>query len=260
MSLRLPLSFRTLLVAALAAGGGGAAHAAGIDEVQRAGVLRVCTPGDYKPFSFALPDGSFEGLDVDLMGSLAASLGVKPQFVKTSWAKLMDDFTSGSCDIAAGGISVTLERQKRAWFSAPYMVNGKTPLVRCADVARFQSVAAIDQPGVKVVANPGGSNERFARANFKTAQLTIHPDNLSIFNEVLSGRADVFVTESAETLVQQKLHPGLCAVNPDKPLQYGEMAYLLPRGDSLSKAYVDQWLHLLKAQGDYQRMAAKWLN
>ncbi|MDD0838892.1 transporter substrate-binding domain-containing protein [Curvibacter sp. HBC61] len=251
---------RSFVATALLALSCSAAQAASLDEVQKAGVLKVCTPGDYKPFSFALPDGSFEGLDVDLVASLAASLGVKPQFVKTSWAKLMDDFTGGACDIAVGGISVTLERQKRAWFSVPYMVNGKTPLVRCADVSRYQTVAAIDQAGVKVVANPGGSNERFARANFKTAQLTIHTDNITIFNEVLSGRADVFVTESAETLVQQKLNPGLCAVNPDKPLQYGEMAYLLPRGDTLTKAYVDQWLHLIRAQGDYQRITAKWLN
>jgi len=111
-----------------------------------------------------------------------------------------------------------------------------------------------------VIANPGGSNERFARANFKTAQLTIHPDNIGIFNEVLTGKADVFVTESAEAIVQQKLVPGLCAVNPDKPLQYGEMGYMLPRGDVITKAYVDQWLHLINANGDYQRIASRWLN
>lgn len=236
------------------------AQAAGVDEVMKSGVLKVCSPGDYKPFSFALADGRFEGLDVDLMESLAGSLGVKAEFVKTSWGKLMDDFTAGKCDIAAGGISVTLERQKKAWFGTAYMVNGKTPIVRCADVARFQNVAAIDLPGVKVIANPGGSNERFARANFKTAQLTIHSDNIGIFNEVLSGKADVFVTESAEAIIQQKLVPGLCAVNPDKPLQYGEMGYLLPRGDVVTKAYVDQWLHLIKANGDYQRIASRWLN
>lgn len=40
--------------------------------------------------------------------------------------------------------------------------------------------------------------------------------------------------------------PGLCAVNPEKPLQYGEMAYPSPRGDVLTKEYVDQWLHLIK--------------
>jgi len=42
----------------------------------------------------------------------------------------------------------------------------------CADVKRFQTVDDIDKQGVKVIANPGGSNERFARANFKTAKLT----------------------------------------------------------------------------------------
>ena len=230
-----------------------------LDSVQKAGVLRICTPGDYKPFSFQLPDAAYEGIDVDLMASLSTSLGVKPQWVKSSWSNLMGDLTGGKCDMAVGGISVTTERQKRAFFSTAYMVNGKTPIARCADVAKYQSVADIDKPNVKVIFNPGGSNERFARASFKQAQLTLHPENLTIFDELLAGRADVFVTESAEAITQQKLKPGLCAINPDKPLQYGEMAYLLPRDDIAFKSYVDQWLHLAKATGEYQRTADKWL-
>ncbi len=235
------------------------AQAGGVDDVIKAGVLRACTPGDYKPFSFAQPDGTFEGIDVDLMQSLATSLGVKVEYVKTTWANLLADFTANKCDIAVGGISVTLDRQKRVAFSNAYMINGKTPLVRCADVKRYQTVADIDKADVKVIANPGGSNERFAKTNFKTAKLTIHSDNLGIFDEVLKGNADVFVTESAEAIVQQSQKPGLCAVNPDKPLQYGEMAYLLPRGDVVTKDYVDQWLHLTKASGEYQRIVSRWL-
>ena len=235
------------------------AHAAMTDEVQQSATLRICAPGDYKPFAFMQADGQFEGMDVDLIQSLAASLGAKAVWVKTTWAKLMDDFTAGKCDMAAGGISVTLERQKRAWFSTAYMVNGKTPIVRCSDVARFQTLADIDRPGVRAIANPGGSNERFARANYKQASLTIHSDNLTIFDEVKQGRADVFVSEAAEALVQQRMQQGLCAVNPERPLQYAENGFLLPKGDTVSKAYVDQWLHLIKANGEYQRIADKWL-
>ena len=230
-----------------------------LDAVMRKGVLRACTPGDYKPFSFLRPDGGFEGIDIDLANSLAASMGTKLEVVKTSWANLLPDFTAGKCDIAIGGISVSLERQKKAFFSEPYMVNGKTPIARCEDAARFQSVADIDKPGVRVIANPGGSNERFARANFKTAILTVHAENLTIFDEILAKRADVFVTEAAEALTQQKIRPGLCAINPEKPLQYGEMAWLLPRNDVVMKSFVDQWLHLAKATGEYQRTADKWL-
>ena len=230
-----------------------------LDAVMKTGVLRACTPGDYKPFSFLKPDNVYEGIDIDLAQSLATAMGAKLELVKTSWANLMPDFTAGKCEIAIGGISVTTERQKRAFFSSAYMVNGKTPIVRCDDAAKYQSVAAIDKAGVRVIANPGGSNERFAKANFRTATLTIHGDNLTIFDEILAKRADVFVTEAAEALTQQKLKPGLCAVNPDKPLQYGEMAWLLPRNDVVMKSFVDQWLHLAKATGEYQRTVDKWL-
>jgi cyclohexadienyl dehydratase len=229
-----------------------------LDAVQKSGKLRVCTPGDYTPFALQKSEGTFEGLDVDLVQSAARALGVQAEFVKSAWPTLMKDFTE-KCDVAVGGISVTLERQKTAFFSDAYMVNGKAPIARCADAAKFQSIADIDKPGVTVIENPGGSNERFARANFKNAKIVIYNDNTTIFDEILNGRADVMISESAETLVQQKLRPGLCAVNPDKPLQYGEMAWLLPRGDVAFKAWIDQWLHLAKATGEYERTAARWL-
>ena len=230
-----------------------------LDAVQKSTALRICTPGDYKPFSFQKPDAGFEGIDVDLVGGLAASLGAKPVWVKTTWANLLPDLVADKCDIAVGGVSVTTDRQKKAFFSAPYMVNGKTPIARCADVQKYQSVAAIDQPGTRVIFNPGGSNERFARANFKRANMTLHGENVTIFDEILANRADVFVTESAEAITQQRLKPGLCAINPDKPLQYGEMAWMLPRDDMAFKAYVDQWLHLSQAGGEMPRVMDRWL-
>jgi cyclohexadienyl dehydratase len=229
-----------------------------LDSIQKSGVLRVCTPGDYKPFSLAKGDTAFEGIDIDLAQAMAKSLGAQTRFVKTSWSKLMDDFVD-KCDIAVGGISVTLDRQKRAFFTAPYMVNGKAPITRCENASKYQTVADIDKPSVTVIENPGGSNERFARANFTQAKIVIFNDNTTIFDEILKGNADVMISESVEGIVQQKLRPGLCAVNPDKPLQYGEMAFLLPRGDVVLKAWVDQWLHLAKSTGDYDRVVATWM-
>jgi cyclohexadienyl dehydratase len=230
-----------------------------LSHVMESHTLRVCSPGDYKPFSFQKTDGNFEGLDVDLMASLASALGAKTQFVKTTWAKLMDDFTSGNCDIGAGGISVSLERQKRAYFSIPYMVNGKTPITLCTNVKKFQTIADINKPDVRVIVNPGGSNEKFAKTNLTKAHIITHENNIGIFKEVAEGRADVFVTEAAEAKVQSKLNPTLCPVNPDKPLQYAEMGYLLPSGDMRFKLFVDQWLHLSKASGEYAKLADKWV-
>jgi cyclohexadienyl dehydratase len=229
-----------------------------LDEVIKSGKLRVCTPGDYKPFSLQRPDGGYEGLDIDLVQSAAKSLGVEVVMVKTAWPSLMKDFIE-KCDVAVGGISVSTDRQKTAFFTTAYMVNGKAPITKCENVAKFQTVADIDKPGVTVIENPGGSNERFARANFKQAKIVIFPDNVTIFDEILKGNADVMISESVETIVQQKLRPGLCAVNPDKPLQYGEMAWLLPRGDVAMKGWMDTWLHLAKQSGEYAQTTGRWL-
>ncbi|WP_342360228.1 transporter substrate-binding domain-containing protein [Terrarubrum flagellatum] len=230
------------------------AAASQLDAIQQRGVLTVCTTGDYKPFTFYKAEGDlFEGVDIELAKSLAKAIGVEAKFVKTSWSNLMADFTSSKCDVAMGGISVTLDRQKRAFFSQPYLVNGKAPIARCADKDKFKSIADIDKPGVTVIVNPGGTNERFARGAFKTAKVEVFPDNVTIFDQVLQGKADVMVTESIETKVQEKLRPGLCAINPDQPLQYGELGYLLPRGDVVLKSFVDQWLHLAKESGEMQK-------
>ena len=230
-----------------------------LDRIRDSGELRVCLTGDYKPFSFLRPDGQFEGTDVDLAQSLAAALKAKPRFVKTSWPTLLNDFTSGQCDVAMGGISVTLDRQMRAAFSTMTMVDGKAPIVRCTDVGKYASLAQIDKPDVRAIVNPGGTNERYAKANLKQAQIRVYSDNVTIFDEIVAGRADVMITDASETLMQHKLRPTLCPVPIDKPLQYSEKAYLLPRDDVAFKAFVDQWLHLAKVTGEYDSVMDKWL-
>lgn len=221
--------------------------------------LRVCSPGDYKPFSFD-KSGAFEGIDNDLMRSLAQSMGAEVVMVKTSWSDLMKDFTGGKCDIGVGGISITLPRQQQALFSEPYFTNGKTPLVRCADVKKYQTAAAINRPDVRIVANPGGSNENYARTALANAKLTMHPENLTIFQEVIDGRADVFVTEAAEAIIKSHEYPGvLCGVNPERPLKPAQNGWLIPNQDFRFKAYVDQFLHLEKLSGNLDATVKRWL-
>jgi cyclohexadienyl dehydratase len=230
-----------------------------LDKVLQSGVLRVCTTGDYRPFTYALPDGGYEGIDIDQAQSLAKALGVKVQFVRTTWPTLMKDFAANKCDIAMGGISVTLARMKTAAFSTHYMVDGKTPIVRCGDVAKYQTLAQIDRPGVRVITNPGGTNSKFVAAHIHHAKVIVYPDNNTIFEQLIDDKADVMITDGTETLLQHKLHPQLCAVHPHHPFTYGEKAYLIPRDDLPFQNFVDQWLHLEIASGDFQEVLDKWL-
>ena len=255
-----------LAIAALASSDAGAATPGSapatastrLDDIMASGVLRVGTTGDYKPFSYRTGAGGFVGLDVALAGDLARSLGVKLQLVPTTWPAMMGDLADDKFDVAMGGVSVSLERQKKAWFSIPYLRDGKTPIARCDDAARYQTLADINRPEVRLIVNPGGTNERFARANAPRAKLTVHPDNVTIFDRIVAGDADVMVTDAIEARLQQRLHPKLCAIHPDVPFDFSEKAVLLPR-DAALKAYVDQWLHQAIESGAFARANEQWL-
>lgn len=246
---------RALLLALLLAAAPARAQSL-LDTILARGVVRVGMTGDYRPFSIKDAAGAFTGLDVDMAESLARGLGVRLEVVPTAWATLLPDLRAERFDIGMGGISVTLDRAKTALFSAPVMRTGKTPIARCADQARFGTLAEIDRPGVRVITNPGGTNERFDRANLHQAEIVLFPSNAAIFDELVAGHADVMLTDAVETRLQQRLHPELCAIHPDQPFDVSELAYLLPRDPAL-KAWVDQWLHLSAETGEQGRITAK---
>ena len=226
-----------------------------VDRIRAIGVLRVGTTGDYAPFSAIGADGERSGIDIDLAQRLAERLDVSVAFVPTSWPTLMEDLAADRFDIAMSGISRTTDRALVADFSAPYHVGGKTPVVRCADAETLSSLAAIDREGVRAVVNPGGTNERFARARLTRASLRVFEDNTRIFTEIAEGRADVMFTDAIEVRLVTARDPRLCAAMPDRTLTYQEKGFLLPRrpDDSLRR-FVNLWLAQLRGSGDLERV------
>lgn len=225
-----------------------------LDKVVEKGIIRVGTTGDFLPFSYQSEGkDSYQGIDIELAKDLAKSLDAEVQFVKTTWSNLLSDLAADKFDIGMSGITIKLLRQREVLFSIPLLSSGKAAITRDENVEKYQSLATINQPGVRVIVNPGGTNEAFARANFPKSKIIENEDNLTIFQKIVDGEADLMVTDAIETLVQEQIHPELEAVNPEQPFNFFEMGYLLPR-DHTFKAYIDQWLNLRQKDGTYQKI------
>jgi cyclohexadienyl dehydratase len=209
-------------------------------RIKAAGTLRVGTTGDYAPFSIE-QDGVLSGADIDLAASLAQRLGVAPVFVHTTWASMVDDLRSDQFDLAIGGVSITPARAAVAAFSVPYATGGKTILSRCEDAQKFETLAAVDQQGVRVIVNPGGTNEQYVRANVHRATVIVYPDNRATFEEILARRADVMITDDVEVELQTHRHPQLCRALAGT-LTHADKAVLLPQGDAQLAGAVNAWL------------------
>ncbi|MFT5562315.1 MAG: cyclohexadienyl dehydratase [Candidatus Azotimanducaceae bacterium] len=222
-----------------------------LEQVIQSKTLRVGTTLDYAPFSYETETQPL-GIDLDLAADLAKALGAELVIFKTSWPTLMADLHEGKFDIGMSGISINLERQKTALFSLPHHSGGKTPISRCEDIEKFDSLAKIDQPNTRLVVNPGGTNQQFVLANITQADHRVHDDNRTIFNEIIRGKADLMITDAIEVRLQSALHPELCATMPEQTLTFQQKAFLLPQ-DPIWKAFVDTWLGQRTGEGEVDK-------
>lgn len=230
-----------------------------LDTVIDTGILKVCTTGDYRPFTYLDPDtNQWSGIDIDMVEGLAARLEVDVEYVQTTWKTLMPDFLA-KCDIAAGGISISLERAADAFFTEATLNEGKTPITLCENVDKYDTIEEINQPGVRSITPIGGTNEKFADKHYPLGEIIRFEDNNTIFDEIIAGRADVMTTDASETMWVATKHPELCAVHPEDPFDFSQKAYLLPRGDVDFQEYVNQWLNIAKNDGSYDAAKKPWL-
>lgn len=229
-----------------------------LDAIKKANQLKVCTTGDYRPFTYLdLESGDWNGIDIDMAQDLAEELGVEVEFVQTSWKNLMPDFLE-KCDMAVGGVSISLERAEQAYFSDATLDEGKTPITLCENVEKYDTVKEINQPGVRSITPVGGTNEKFADEHYPEGEIIRFEDNNAIFDEIIAGRADVMTTDASETRWVAHEKPELCAVHPDKPFNFSQKAYMLPRGDEAFRQYVNQWLNMSKNDGTLKQAEMPW--
>ena len=236
----------------------GSSTASTLDRVKRTKRLRICTTGDYRPFTYLDPKTrTWSGIDVSMGRDLARQLGAKPQFVQTTWDDLVSDVQS-RCDVGMGGISITTERAQEVYLSDATLRDGKTPITLCSRVSDYRTLKQINRPSVDVITPVGGTNEDFAEQHFPQAHVIRWKDNNTIFDQIVAGRADVMVTDASETKWVAHTDPKLCAVHPERPFTFSEQGYLVHLGDDVMREFVNQWLRIAQHDGTYASAEQPW--
>ena len=230
-----------------------------LDKIMETKVLRVGTPGDYRPFAIKTDTG-FSGHDIDLIETMAKELGVKVEYVQTSWPNLMKDLQSNQFDVAVGGITRNVNRMRVVDMLPGYAPFGKVALVRTADKAKFTTAESLNQPSVRVIKNPGGTNEAYVLANLKAAQVATHDKNAEIPALIADGKGDVMITETYEALHYAKADPRLHAAFINAPLTpVNTLGFMLPTDDADYVRVMDFVWGLVDSRGGVKQAADKWL-
>jgi len=231
-----------------------------VAEILNRGTILFGTTGDYRPLSFREADGTYWGFGIEVAKEIAARLGVSIEFVHTSWPTLTADVLAEPqlFDLAIGGITITDTRRETMLMSDGYLANGKTILCRASEADRYQSLADIDKPEVRVMVNPGGLNEKFANENLTHATIIFHPKNEEIPALIAEGKADVMITEITEAPYYVQTDDRLAAPLLDKPFTHGEIGVLMQKGQEDLLQMVNNVIRQMKADGSLQKLHEKY--
>jgi len=230
-----------------------------LDKIMESKTLRVGTPGDYRPFAIKT-DSGYSGHDIDLIEAMAKELGTKVEYVPTSWPNLMKDIQADKFDVAVGGITRNVARLRQIDMLPGYAPFGKVALVRAADKDRFRTRESLNQAGVRVIKNPGGTNEAYVLQNLTAAQVSTHDKNAEIPGLIAEGKGDVMITETYEALHYARTDPRLYAAFIDAPLTpVNTLGFMAPTDDADYLRVLRFAWELVDSRGAVREAAAKWL-
>lgn len=230
-----------------------------LDKIMDSKVIRVGTPGDYRPFAIKTDTG-YSGHDIDVIEAMAKELGVKIEYVPTSWPNLMKDIQANKFDVAVGGITRNVTRIRQIEMLPGYAPFGKVALVRTADKAKFNKPDDLNQASVRVIKNPGGTNEAYVLDKLKAAQVSTHDKNAEIPALIAEGKGDAMITETYEALYYSKADPRLHAAYlaaPLTPTNY--LGFMLPADDADYSRVMGFVWGLLDNRGALKQVSDKWL-
>jgi len=225
---------------------------AGADRLQRiqtTQTLRVCIWPDYYGISFRHPKTlQLSGIDIDLAHELAHELGVKVEFVDSSFATLIEDVLGDRCDIAMFAIGITPARQQHLRFTQPHLASDIYAITTRTN-RRIRDWSDIDQPGTVVAVAKGTLHEPIMREKLQYAELRVFDTPHAREQEVRSGRADVFMTDYPYSRRMLKHHDWARLVSPSASYHVTPYAWAMAPGDDAFYARVERFITTIKTDG-----------
>lgn len=232
-----------------------AARADALDDIVKAGVLKVAVPQDFPPFGSVGPDLKPLGYDIDVAGLIAGKLGVKLELVPVTSGNRIPYLQTRKVDLIISTLGKTEEREKVIDFVGPYapFFNGA---FAPADVKVSKPE---DLAGLTVGVTRGAIEDiELTKIAPPTADIKRYEDNNGTISAFLSGQVKVIVTGNVTA----------AAILARKPPRKPEVKFLiknspnyigLAKDEPKLKEKVGAILAEAKADGTLDKISEKWL-
>ncbi|HEY8334415.1 MAG TPA: ABC transporter substrate-binding protein [Tardiphaga sp.] len=225
-------------------------------EVTKSGTLKVCIWPLYYAISFRNPtSGELEGIDIDLSRELAKDMGVKLEYVETTFGTFIADLQANKCDLGMFGVGATMKRAQAVAFTQPYLISGVYAVVRKGGpVATW---ADIDKAGINVGVTLGSYIEPFLKSYLKNAAVVAVAPPATTQAELMARRVDVMMTDFPSSTKMNAQFDWSTTVAPSEKILLTPYSYVMAQGDQVWLNYVNLFVQTIKLDGRLQAAAEK---
>ncbi|VVE65150.1 amino acid ABC transporter [Pandoraea pnomenusa] len=219
---------------------GAMAHAAladQLDDIRKAGKIRVAIAMGTPLYSFADANLQPAGSDVDTAKLLAQDLGVKLDIVSVTNAARVPTLQANRADIVVADLSITPERAQVIDFSIPYAVisiivgGPKNIVIKGYD----------DLNGKRIGLTRATVNDTLTTQNAKGAQIVRYEDDATLITSMVTGQVDIFSSTPSNLGEMQKRAP-------EKQLELKfaqkefDLGIALTKNQPALKAWINNWV------------------
>ncbi len=250
-------------LAALAATGGafgvsGAAFADTLEDVKKRGELVAATEMQFPPFDIS-DNGTYKGLDRELIDAVGKELGVKVKYLDLPWTSVLPGLEAKKFDLVIAPVTITKERMKRYLFTVP-IADATAALMKRAD---DKSIMKPEDIAGKTVGGQKGTSQlaqlkAFAAKLPKPVDVKEYVDNNQAAADLAAGRLDATVNSLPNLAYAAAQRPDTFAVVTPP---FGEPTYFSWVGRLDDKSLIDAVnAALIKTQesGELAKYQKEW--
>ncbi len=251
MKRRSLLFFLTALLAAPLA-----SYADSLDDIMKAGVLKVAVPQDFPPFGSVGSDMKPVGYDIDVAELIGKKMGVKVELVPVTSANRIAYLQTKKVDLVISSLGKNPDREKVIDFSEAY-----APFFNGVFGTADTKVTKVEDLAGMTVGVTRGSVEDLELTKIAppTATIKRYEDNNGTISAFLSGQVQVVATGNV-------VAAAIIAKNPPKKPETKFLIKNSPCFIGLNKdepkllAKVNAIIAESRKDGSLNAIAMKWLN
>ncbi len=228
-----------------------------IEKIQKNRVIRVGM-STFVPWAMKDKQGRLIGFEIDVAKKLAHDMGVKVEFIPTSWSGIIPALLTGKFDVIIGGMGITPKRNLKVNFTIPYDFSGMSMVASKLKAKGFSTLADFNKKNVTIAVRMGTTAEMSARKFMPNAKLKLFDNESQALQELVLGRVYAVVSSAPMPVFFALKYPDRLFIPLKENFTKEPIGFAIRKGDYDALNYFNNWILYSQSQGFFKDRKAYW--